>query len=219
MRLIALTVLSFLYSSIQTYVDPAAAFYLVHHRAWELMLGGLLAIGIVPAVSNRHISDAIGIGGFSAIILAVVLYSKTTAFPGLAAALPCFGAAAIIYSGGCNRGLVYKCLSVPPLRFIGLISYSLYLWHWPLFVYVSKLGIMDRWEKVGLAVIAIAISTASWWFVERPFRRKPFRLTRGGALRGAAGAMAVFSIAAVSSGPSRNSSPPGETMGYYPTAL
>ena len=130
--LILLTLLSFIYSVIQTYIEPTAAFYLVQSRAWELMLGGLLAIGVFPKILNKYAIDVIAAAGFLAIACAVFMYSETTPFPGLAAALPCFGAAAIIYSGGCGRGLVYQCLSLPPLRFIGLISYSLYLWHWPL---------------------------------------------------------------------------------------
>jgi peptidoglycan/LPS O-acetylase OafA/YrhL len=198
--LTVLTLLSFSYSIMQTYIESTAAFYLVQSRAWELMLGGLVAIGVFPNISHRYAIDAIGVAGLSAIVFAVVLYSETTPFPGLAAVLPCFGAAAIIYSGGCGRGLVYQCLSMSPLRFIGLISYSLYLWHWPLFVYASHLAVVGRWEKVGLAIIAVAVSTASYYFVERPFRQKPFQLTRVGTLGAAATAMATFTIVAVSLG-------------------
>jgi peptidoglycan/LPS O-acetylase OafA/YrhL len=196
----AVALLSFCASAIQVYTESTAAFYLVQYRAWELLIGGLVAIGVFPKISNRFAAEITALAGFVAILLAVTLYSKTTPFPGLAAALPCCGAAAVIYAGGCSETLVSRILSLALLRFVGLISYSLYLWHWPLFVYASSFFHINRTTKLCLFFEAIVIAAASWRFIELPFRRKPFRLNRIATLGAALGAMIVTSLTALSLG-------------------
>ncbi len=203
MRKVALSLvaaLSFILSAYQVFAEEAAAFYLVQYRAWELLIGGLIAIRVLPNLSKRLWIEAIALTGFIAIAASVLFYTKETPFPGLAAALPCGGAVAILYAGGSGDNLVSRGLALPPVRFIGLISYSLYLWHWPLFVYASNRVPAGRLGKLELTAVAIAVSTASWWFVERPFRHQPFRLNRAATLGVAAAAMAVMSLAALSMG-------------------
>lgn len=156
--------------------DPSAAFYLPGARAWELMIGVLLAAGLVPAIAARVVREGVALVGVAMLAVAIFWFDKATPFPGLAALLPCLGAAAIIHSGTRGDTLVARALSVKPAVFVGLISYSLYLWHWPL------IPILDRhllstfadhtYGKVALLIGAIAMATLSWWFVERPFRGK-----------------------------------------------
>ncbi|WP_137128945.1 acyltransferase family protein [Rhizobium sp. FY34] len=169
--LLVLTV-SFILCVAETYSNASAAFYLVQYRAWELLIGSILALGVIPPVRSPSINEAIGIGGLTAIGVSVLLFTEEIPFPGLAAAAPCLGAAAIIYSGSNAQTVVSRLLGLTPLRFIGLISYSLYLWHWPLrALYYAGVGVPYGIGKIIMLLVALVIATASWWFVERPFRR------------------------------------------------
>ncbi|MFT4117388.1 acyltransferase family protein [Bradyrhizobium sp.] len=193
-----LAVASFLGSIVAVETNISAAFYLVPFRAWELLTGSLLAIRALPALENKLARNAISAAGLVSVLIAVATYDRGTAFPGLAATLPCFGAAAIIHSG--PGTLVGRTLSFLPVRFAGLISYSLYLWHWPLFVYFgSTAGFKQR---VILAAIAISIAMMSWWFVERPFRRTEMAPRK--ILFGGAAAMAIMCLAALIAAPISN---------------
>lgn len=145
-------------------------FYLLPTRAWELLAGALLALGGVPAVRSRRVREAIAWAGVAAIAAAVTLYSRSTLFPGVAALAPVLGAAALIHCApGTSAG---RLLSLPPLVGIGLISYSLYLWHWPLIVFTEYATDMPVAGATRIAVIGASLLAAilSWRFVERPFR-------------------------------------------------
>ena len=151
--------------------DPKGAFYLPYARAWELAAGALLVF--LPQVRSRAWSEAIGILG-----LALVLYSifalSPDGFPDWTAILPVLGAALLIAPRA--ESVVARVLSTPPMRFTGLISYSLYLWHWPLLVFYRQYmdGKMPSARMaVVIAVVAYAVSALSWKFVERPFRKRP----------------------------------------------
>lgn len=153
---------------------PDANFYLAPTRAWELGLGAMLAF--VPAGAPRTLwrDQAASMLGLLAIVTAVVLYSSETPFPGLAAVLPCAGAAAILWSDG-QRTIVGRVLATRPMVGIGLISYSLYLWHWPIFVlFRMEAGSIVLSVGAGAAAIALSLvcAWASWRFVEQPFRAR-----------------------------------------------
>jgi len=165
------------------FLYPTATFYLLPTRAWELMTGTILALGVFPDLRNdvyRAIAATVGLG---LIVLSMMLLSPQTPFPGLAAIPPCLGAALIIFAGSSGSTLVTKLLSLKPLVFIGLISYSLYLWHWPLlalqradmlfFEPQSKLA-----ERSILLAMSLLLATASWWFIERPTRNRTIVSTR-----------------------------------------
>src|SRR5690606_33067212 len=199
--LVAVALISFAASVWRVEVEPNGAFYLVYFRAWELLLGGLVALGIFPVVRRKLAREAIALAGLAAIALSIRLYSRHTPFPGLAALLPCAGTAAVIYAGGCGQTFVSRLLSIRPAQFFGLISYSLYLWHWPLVAYYSSFRSLEGSARFALLAVAVAIATASWWYVERPFRQKPFRLGRRGTLGIATTAMAVVGVAAFGAGP------------------
>lgn len=146
------------------------AFYLLPTRAWELFAGALLALGAVPALRVRWLREGVAWGGIAAIALAVACYDRDTLFPGFAALAPVLGAAALIHSApGTSAGRV---LGWSPLVGVGLVSYSLYLWHWPVIVFTEYATDMAVAGWTCMAVIAGSVIAAilSWRFVERPFR-------------------------------------------------
>ena len=148
--------------------------------------------------------------GFLLIMVPAFLYSPDTSFPGLSALPPCLGAALIIYAGetpldgGSGRSLVAGLLSWTPVRFIGLISYSLYLWHWPIIVFQDAGGMLvkqtqwpERLIKLLVAVVAILVATLSWRYVEQPFRKGKWRPRRAQLFAGAAAATAAIAVMGV----------------------
>jgi len=174
--------------------DPVTVFYMPYTRAWELLLGTILSLGMFPRMGSAVIRNVVSLAGMGLIGYAVMRYSLHTPFPGLAALLPCVGSALIIGAGESSPTLVSMVLSWRPLVFIGLISYSLYLWHWPVIV-LHSYGISVNRESllphryVGLfpfirvdmfAEIAISflLAVLSWRFVERPFRSRSRRISR-----------------------------------------
>ena len=193
---------SFLYAAYMVYADASAAFYLVQFRAWELAVGSLLAINALPKISRRWIAEVLGVLGLAMVCGSFVFLSRTLPFPGVAALAPCLGAAAIIYSGANNLTLVGCLLSFRPLQFAGLISYSLYLIHWPAIVFFRLFHEPSRIEKSSLVVACIVLATLSWRFVEKPFRVTPHRLAPKGTLIVGAATMMMVTIAALLLGPS-----------------
>ncbi len=167
-------------------VYPSAAFYLLPTRAWELLCGTLVALLPMSSwlESRRLVRECCGLLGVSMIVVPVVIYSQTTAFPGLAALPPCLGAALLIWSNQQpERGQstwVGRLLSQPAVVFLGLISYSLYLWHWPLFAYAKVLSLEPLSSSLRLALLSASILLAmlSWKYVETPFRTRRLARTR-----------------------------------------
>ena len=149
----------------------AASFYLLPTRAWELMLGSLLALGISRIPLSATLSSVVGGAGAIMVVVAIVFMQPTTRFPGLTALLPCLGAAALIWSGKTD-GPVRAVLSTPWLVFVGQISYSLYLWHWPVFAYARYYNIEELSQSEIAAALALSFLLAwlSWRFVEQPMR-------------------------------------------------
>jgi peptidoglycan/LPS O-acetylase OafA/YrhL len=191
---IALTGLSFLWAFMKQAIPDGFAFYLLPPRAWELLAGALLALGAVPEIRHRLACEAISLAGLAAIVAAVVLYKSNTVFPGVAALPPVLGAAALIH---CGQGtMAGKALSLRLPVAIGLISYSLYLWHWPLIVFTGYRQGMDLRPLQSAAVIAASLAAAwlSWRFIERPFRDHR-RFDVGRIFRWSAGSMLALSAA------------------------
>jgi peptidoglycan/LPS O-acetylase OafA/YrhL len=163
-------------------VSPAATFYLLPTRAWELGLGSLLAFvptALAP-LNRRFLREALAVAGLALIVAAVFLYTKETPFPGIAALPPCLGAALVIYANGAASTSVGSLLSTRPLVFIGLISYSLYLWHWPLIAFSRylRLGEQSVLLRVGLVGAGFIFAVLSWKYVEAPFRERRLGRTR-----------------------------------------
>src|SRR5690606_19397998 len=125
----ALLAIDLISAAIHVGVDPKAAFYLTHFRAWELGVGALLAL--LPALSSRLLAEIIRAVGLALIACSYFFVTDKEPFPGINAAYACAGAALLIWPSSPTT-LISRFLSIRPAVTIGLISYSLYLWHWPL---------------------------------------------------------------------------------------
>jgi peptidoglycan/LPS O-acetylase OafA/YrhL len=174
----------------------ANAFFMSPPRAWEFLIGGLIATPGLPVLRSgraQQIARAVAL-----VLIAIPVFSLRPGpgFPGFNALAPCVGAAMFIWSGigvpTLKRGR-YSPLGVA--RFFGQISYSLYLWHWPLFTFVrfSKAGlVLDGSDKIALFALTVLISYLSWRFVEQPFRKRSLAPTRRAAFGIAGLASAVL---------------------------
>ena len=156
--------------------NPPAGFYLLPSRAWELLVGTLAAMRVVPPISRRSYRETAAVLGLAAILLPGMFYDSSVPFPGIAALVPCLGAAVLIVSAESGPTFISRALSLRPVVFVGLISYSLYLWHWPLIVFQSfgrflNTGISPTVDRVLILPVAVVAATVSWRFVELPFRR------------------------------------------------
>lgn len=152
---------------------PFGAFFLLPPRAWELLCGAMLAVLPLAKLSHQWIRETIALCGLAAIFISASLYGKTTPFPGWAALPPCLGAGLVI-AAGTSASLVTRILAWSPVVFLGLISYSLYLWHWPIMAFcdywkIAPFNAAERWLMV-LASLLLAVF--SWRYIETPFRRK-----------------------------------------------
>jgi peptidoglycan/LPS O-acetylase OafA/YrhL len=192
------TLASFALASAFVRTDANAAFYLLPFRAWELGLGALLAI-YRPVVRPGWPAELIGAAGLMAIAATIILYDEYTMFPGPAAALPCFGAAALIVTGPASP-LSARALSARPLVFTGRISYSLYLWHWPVVVF-TKIGLLlavaGPLVKAAEVAASVLLAVLSWRFVEQPFRTGNRRWSTRRVLAGGGVTMALASAVAL----------------------
>lgn len=195
-----LAVASLVFSVALMRFDAAAAFYLLPARAWELLAGGLLAAWLAGGRERRASVPVANICGFVGLLLVVApvfIYTDTTPFPGVSALPVVLGACLTIYAGSCRRpSMISRALSLRPLVVVGLISYSLYLWHWPLLVFFRSAGWyawgLPEIPTAGIIAIVFGVSWLSWRWIERPFRRKA---AVGRRLRATLGAGAVVSIA------------------------
>ena len=150
----------------------------LHLRAWELMIGSLLAIGFALSWTDRvslpkWMAHLVSLFGLAFIIVPVFFYNPETLFPGVNALPPCLGAMLMIAIGGDGRGIGTRFLSLPIMTFVGKLSYSIYLWHWPVITLVYyKFG--ELTSALGLSCLAVAFVLAylSWRFVEQPFRNR-----------------------------------------------
>ena len=136
---------------------------------------GRRASGSRPTVA-RSLAALIGL---VLVVAPVFIYTKGTAFPGLAALPPCLGTAAIIWAGmassAAGSNTVSRLLGLRPVVFVGLISYSLYLWHWPLLVLARHLTVsvhLDQPTAIATIAVATLAAIASWRLIERPFRNR-----------------------------------------------
>lgn len=189
--LAALLVVSLAHSVVSTSQDPAAAYFLPTTRAWELAAGGLVAVVLAHRTLSPAARAPLVWAGLAAIGVSALAYDDATAFPGWTALLPVLGSAAVITAGHTRTPL-----NSAPAQFFGGISYSLYLWHWPLIVFTltwtgsASLGVL---EVVAVAAAAVLLAWLTKVGVEDPARER-------GLIPGirSAGTVAVAGIVAVS---------------------
>lgn len=160
-----------------------ATFYLLPTRAWELGIGVLLALGVFGTPQHRFQRTLAAVFGLALVGFSIFFLNSSFVFPGLWAAPPCIGTALLVWAGlGGNEkdaSIAYRFLSMPPLVFIGLISYSLYLWHWPIFSFTAyyTAGAIGPITKISMLTASIAVACVSWYYVENPIRRRPLLLS------------------------------------------
>jgi peptidoglycan/LPS O-acetylase OafA/YrhL len=197
--LAAIVVVSFAASAAITEISPSTAFYMLPTRAWQLAAGGLLAVGAgslerLPGDLRNAARQLLVLGGWAALAalaaVAVLANPVSTPYPGTVALVPTLAGVLLIASGPepTGPGLL---LRLAPIRFIGRISYSLYLWHWPILILgglyltggaLQLSGMAPQTitlaQAAALAGLSIPVATMSWFFVEEPFRRGAIPLPR-----------------------------------------
>jgi peptidoglycan/LPS O-acetylase OafA/YrhL len=180
----AIGLISFAISVVWVQTNESGAYYLLPSRAWELMLGAALAL--VPAVDRelpRTVVDGALLVGIALILIPVHVYDVNTPFPGLAALVPCAGTAIVIWFGA-MRSRVARLLDNRFAVGVGRLSYSLYLWHWPIIVFAAMVAGRPPWEMpatyTGLILLTTFVcAVATFVVVENPIRRrKALRMRR-----------------------------------------
>ncbi len=160
------------------------AFFLVFTRAWELGLGGLLAFWLIE---KKYVIDSVlprfaPLLGWSGMVLlgcCAIFYNKYTHFPGAAAVLPVLGAALVLLAGSIGNGsiLLNKIMALKPLHYMGMVSYSLYLWHWPVIVFAQEVwpGFSGIYAIFSLFIISVVLADLTYRCIEQPFRHSSGR--------------------------------------------
>lgn len=168
---VALCVLaSLLFADWASRAHPAQNFYFTFSRLWEIGAGSIVAFVLVARPQRSN--DLLGVAGLGLILYAVFAFDESTPFPGVYALLPVVGTALIIVFAG-QDSRMGRVLSFPPLVGIGLVSYSAYLWHQPLFAFARTRSIADpsRGMMALLILVSFGLAWATWRWVELPFRR------------------------------------------------
>lgn len=184
----AIAICSFLLAEWGWRNEPTANFYLAPTRAWELLAGSICAFLTADRPESR--SDALGFAGLALILFSIFYYTEDTPFPSVYTLAPVLGVSLIILFSRTGTH-VARILSWKPFVAIGLISYSAYLWHQPLFAF-ARIRSLTEPSTLLMAVLTVAsflLAWATWYWVEKPFRVSPRMLlpTRG----------AVFATSAV----------------------
>ena len=193
LALVPVIALSYMLSIVQTSHSPSAAYFSPFTRAWELGLGALIAVG-VPVLTGlpERLCAVLTWSGFAAIIVAAFTFSSTTPYPGSLVAIPVVGTGLVIAGGvGMPRWGAEALLGLRPALWLGRLSYSLYLWHWPILVIAAQQAGKSQlpvWENAILVLAAIGLSMLTYRLVENPIRHSKLvsgqSLVLGGILVG-----------------------------------
>ena len=197
---------------------PNAAFYFGPTRAFEFLIGALLTLGVLPNLRDTRTREIAGAAGIGLILFSAFAFDNSTSFPWPGALVPCVGSALVIHSGQTPTSFVAKILSLSPVRFFGAISYSLYLWHWPILSLTKNysLGELDPISATFSVFLAIVIAIVSWRFIEQPFRRHSSPMNFFSAGISIAGIVAIAVVMIVSGGfPRRYSTEARRLFKYY----
>jgi peptidoglycan/LPS O-acetylase OafA/YrhL len=157
-----------------SYRQPLANFYLAPTRAWELLVGAVIAGNEAPWFRRQPVNDTLALAALLSLAAVIHWYGSMTRFPGLTTVLPCAAVAVLIVTGQSQSSIVSRCLAAPPLVFTGLISYSLYLWHLPALMFFSYYSIrpLGPMTLIGLLAAVYLLAVLSWRLVETPVRAR-----------------------------------------------
>ncbi len=167
------SVASFVFCVVYTITDPAPAYFVTFTRMWQFGVGALIALVPRLRTNNAALSFVLGWAGIIALLYTAFTFDGQTVFPGYMALIPTLGAAAIIAASNTDRWWYpTRLLSIPPMRFTGDISYSLYLWHWPLIVIAPSVPFwgLTIYHRVALLGICFVLAWLTKRFVEDPVR-------------------------------------------------
>jgi peptidoglycan/LPS O-acetylase OafA/YrhL len=195
---LALALLSLAYAIWLMGNAPDQAFYSAPARAWELMAGALLAMPgpQLPSRAPSGLHQWLAALGLLLLLGPVVGYTEATPFPGAAAVAPVLGTALLLHAAPAPGNHVGRLLALPLMRGIGLVSFSLYLWHWPVLVLYRAWALAPPGlaHTVWLLALMGALAVASWRWVEQPFRHGG-RAEAGQARRAVATGLASLALA------------------------
>lgn len=195
--IVALAAASLAMALVFSRVNPNVAFYLLPARAWQLLFGAYLATGRIAAPRGAALRNGIAITGLGLVAAAALLPGGPSLYHAWNAIGAALGAAMILYASEGGTNAVSAVLATPVPVFIGRISYSLYLWHWPALVF-ARLALnreLSTIESLLILAVVFAVSTLSWRFVEQPVRRR--RGPSGSLLAAAAGGGALLAVGLV----------------------
>lgn len=213
--LVAVFVLSLAFSTYETARSQPSAYFITPTRAWEFAAGGLIAFlpawDAVKFQLPRWVAPLIGWASLVAISVAAIRFDAATQFPGWKALIPVLAVAALIYFGADHaRSMPGHFARFKPIQFIGDISYSVYLWHWPMivlfpYVFDTKLTLV---AKVGILVASVVLAALTKKFIEDPARssKGPLASTRRGYGFMAVGMVAIVGASLLSSSTFRSDS-------------
>ncbi|WP_374974499.1 acyltransferase family protein [Microbacterium trichothecenolyticum] len=197
------TVVSFVFCVVFTITNPAPAYFVTFGRMWQFGVGALIALVPMLRVRNAIGSFVLGWGGILLLLYVAFTFDGQTPFPGYMAALPTLGAAAVIAASNTERWWYpTRILAIRPAQFVGDISYSLYLWHWPLIIIAPSVPFwgLTIYHRVALLVLCFVLAWLTKRFVEDPARgwkvltSRPARVTLWSSLA----AMVVVGLVAAS---------------------
>lgn len=167
--IIGISLVSLAMTEIFSRIDPDANFYLLHTRAWELLAGSICSFLLFGRPQRHH--DMLAAAGLGLILFAIFRFDEQTPFPSLYALAPVVGTALVIMFAD-GRTWVARILSIRVFVGVGLISYSLYLWHQVLFAFarINSYDPPPQTLMLSLVAATFVLSYLSWRFVETPFR-------------------------------------------------
>jgi len=171
---LGLMIFALVFSCFEVVASPGRAYFLLPSRAFELLIGSCLAFYLIkPRSASPGLDLIFSFLGFSLIIASALKLDGADYFPGINAFWPCLGAALLIYSGRHDARGVNGVLSLPWIVFLGVLSYSIYLWHWPVFSFLSYLEVDMTWPVLTASLCFVLVASfLTWRYVENGFRWK-----------------------------------------------
>jgi len=175
--IISIVIISFALSVLLSPQYHDFSFYMLVTRAWELGLGASVAISPAMRPDNHSLSRVITVTGALLISYGLITITHNNIYPGYLALFPVLGTVLIIFATANNKSFIKRVLSLAPLQFLGKISYSAYLWHWPIVVYY-RIYINQRefsgYEAAALVVLSVLAGYISWKYIEERYRYKQY---------------------------------------------